>query len=73
MRSRKPTGEAAFGPPGAPGEPYYQMDWAAVPGAGEVYLPHLIRDWYARAWFDWYLKDDPDARRRLQNEDPLAA
>ncbi len=73
MRSRKPTGEAAFGPPGAPGEPYYQMDWAAVPGAGEVYLPHLIRDWYARAWFDWYLKDDPDARRRLQNEDPFGS
>ena len=70
-RFRKPTGDAAYGPPGAPGEPYYQLDWANVPGAGPVYLPHLIRDWYARAWFDWYLKDDADARRRLQNDDPF--
>jgi len=70
-RFRKPTGDAAYGPPGAPTEPYYQLDWADVPGAGPVYLPHLIRDWYARAWFDWYLKDDADARRRLQNDDPF--
>ena len=71
IRNRKPTGEAAFAPPGAPGEAYYQMDWATVPDAGEVYLPHLIRDWYARAWFDWYLKGDEAAHQRLQTEDPF--
>ena len=73
VRVRKATGAAAFELPPSPGESYYQMDWAAVPGAGEVYLPHLVRDWYARAWFDWYLKDDQDAHRRLQNDDPFGA
>ena len=70
-RNRKPTGKAAFGPPGAPGERYTQLGWAVVGGAGEVYLPHLIRDWYARAWFDWRLKGDRDARERLGKPDPF--
>ena len=70
-RNRKPTGKAAFGPPGAPGERYTQLGWAAVGAAGEVYLPHLIRDWYARAWFDWRLKGDQDARERLGKPDPF--
>ena len=72
-RSRKPTGAAAFGPPGAPGESYAELGWAAVATGEEVYLPHVIRDWYARAWFDWYLKGDRDARRRLLAGDPFGA
>ena len=72
-RNRKPTGKRAFGPPGAPGERYTQLGWGAVGDAGEVYLPHLIRDWYARAWFDWHLKGDRDARERLANPDPFGS
>ena len=73
VRLRKATGAAAFELPAPSGEPYYQMDWAEVPGAGEVYLPHLVRDWYTRAWFDWYLKDDQEARSRLQGDGPFGA
>ena len=72
-RTRKPTGERALGPPGAPGEHYTQLGWATVGDAGEVYLPHVIRDWYARAWFDWYLKGDEAARGRLREPDPFGA
>ena len=71
-RTRKPTGAQAFGPPPAePGEPYTQLGWATAGEAGEVYLPHVIRDWYAKAWFDWYLKGDRAARERLRSPDPF--
>ena len=71
-RTRKPTGERAFAPPSAePGERYTQLGWAAAGEAGEVYLPHVIRDWYARAWFDWHLKGDAAARERLRDPDPF--
>ena len=73
QRVRKPVGENAFRSPPEPTEPYYMLDWADVPGVGEVYLPHLIRDWHARAWFDWYLKGDEAARQRLQNDDPFGS
>ena len=74
VRVRKATGEAAYGPPGSgEQEAYYQMNWAEAPEVGEVYLPHLVRDWYARNWFDWYLKDDAAARQRLQEEDPFGS
>ncbi len=72
-RTRKPVGERAFGPPGEAGERYTQLGWAAVGDTGEVYLPHLIRDWYARAWFDWHLKGDRNARERLRSPDPFGA
>ena len=73
-RARKPTGAAAFGPPGAePGERYAQLGWAGVGEAGEAYLPHVIRDWYAKAWFDWLLKGDGESRERLRNPDPFGA
>ena len=72
-RSRKPTGAAAFGPPGEAGESYTELGWAATATGEEVYLPHVIRDWYARAWFDWYLKGDQDAHRRLLAGDPFGA
>ena len=71
MRRRKATGEAALELSPPPGESYYQLDWVETGDGVPVYLPHLIRDWYARAWFDWYLKDDQEARRRLQNDDPF--
>ena len=74
VRVRKATGEDAYGPPGSgEREAYYQLNWAEAPAVGEVYLPHLIRDWYARNWFDWYLKDDAAARRRLREEDPFGS
>ena len=74
QRVRKPTGETAFGPPqlGA-ADPFNLLDWAQLGDGSEAYMPHLIRDWYARAWFDWYLKDDEDAHRRLQNADPFGS
>ena len=73
-RTRKPTGERAFGPPPAePGEPYTQLGWTSAGEAGEVYLPHVIRDWYAKAWFDRHLKGDGDARERLRESDPFGA
>ena len=72
-RTRKPTGADAFGgpPPTEPGERYTQLGWAEVGEAGEVYLPHAIRDWYAKAWFDWRLKGDEGSRERLRNPDPF--
>ena len=71
-RTRKPTGAQAFGPPSAePGEPYTQLGWTTAGEAGEVYLPHVIRDWYAKSWFDWYLKGEREAHERLRNPDPF--
>ena len=73
-RTRKPTGAGAFGPPSPePGEPYTQLGWASVSGVGEVYLPHVVRDWYAKTWFDWHLKEDAAARGRLRSPDPFGA
>ena len=53
--------------------PYTQLGWAEIEGAGAVDLPHLIRDWYARTWFDWHLKGDGRARQRLRAGDPFGA
>ena len=71
-RTRKPTGPRAFGPP-EPGERYTQLGWTSAGDAGEVYLPHVVRDWYAKSWFDWHLKEDREARARLRNPDPFGA
>ena len=70
---RKPTGAEAFQPQPPRGEEYALLDWAELGDGSVVYLPHLIRDWYARAWFDWYLKGDEAARQRLQSPDPFGA
>lgn len=71
-RVRKPTGEAAYGPPGsAPAETYALLGWAELGDGGAAYMPHLIRDWHARAWFDWHLKGDQAARARLLAGDPF--
>ena len=72
-RRRKPEGQRAFELPPTPGAAYAQLGWIEIAGAGEVYLPHVARDWHARAWFDWHLKEDPEARRRLRNPDPFGA
>ena len=53
------------------GAPYDPLDWAEAGEAGAVYMPHLIRDWYARAVFDHYLKGDGEARARLKSPDPF--
>ena len=71
QRNRKPTGEAAFKNEYIAGERYTLLGWARLGDGSEAYMPHVIRDWYARAWFDWYLKDDEDAHRRLKNDDPF--
>lgn len=73
VRPRKPTGAAALDPSAATGPPetYNLLDWTTLADGTPVYMPHLIRDWYARAWFDWYLKDDQDAHARLLNPDPF--
>ena len=75
VRSRKPTGAAALDPSAATGPPetYNLLDWTTLADGTPVYMPHLIRDWYARAWFDWYLKDDQDAHDRLLNPDPFGS
>ncbi len=75
---RKPTGQASltssmFGPPGAAGESYTPLGWAALGDGTEAYMPHVIRDWYARIWFDWYLKGDEDAHSLLKGDDPFGA
>lgn len=78
-RRRKPTGADALDPASEPGEPYQQLGWGPVDGPGdaggnaEAYLPHLVRDWYARAWFDWHLKGDEEAQRRLAGDDPFGS
>ena len=72
-RTRKPTGAAAYAPNPPPGERYQQLDWATLADGGEVYLPHVVRDWYALAWFDWQLKDDGAALARLASGDPFGA
>lgn len=70
-RTRKPTGVAAFAASPEPGGPYTQLGWAKIRDSGQAYLPHVIRDWYARVWFDRYLKDESSARERLRGADPF--
>ena len=67
---RKAVGDE-IGDPNFSGAPYDRLDWAEAGDAGGVYLPHLVRDWYARAVFDQYLKGDREARGRLRGPDPF--
>ncbi len=71
MRRRKPTGTDALARSPAPGEPFDLLGWASAGASGEVYMPHVVRDWYLHAWFDWHLKDDEEARARLAGDDPF--
>ena len=70
-RTRKATGEAAFAPQPPVGERYDELGWAVYEDGQEAYLPHVVRDWYALAWFDWHLKGDAAARARLAADDPF--
>lgn len=72
-RTRKPTGAAAFEPNPPAGKSYDQLGWAVLENGDEVYLPHIVRDWYALAWFDWQLKGDSAARARIAGADPFGA
>ena len=53
------------------GAPYDRMDWVETDDAGSVFMPYVVRDWYARAVFDRYLKEDPAALERLKGADPF--
>ena len=70
-RTRKATGEAAFAPEPPVGERYDELGWVKLADGREAYLPHVVRDWYALAWFDWHLKGDDAARLRLAADDPF--
>lgn len=70
-RTRKPTGVAALEASPAPGRPYTQLGWVKIGDSGQAYLPHVIRDWYAKAWFDRYLKDKSGVREGLRGADPF--
>ena len=48
---------------GAP-EPYQIMGWIKD-GGMDVYLPHLMRNYFLAHWFDWTLKGDEQARAAL--------
>ena len=72
-RTRKPTGAAAFEPNPPAGKSYDQLGWAVLEDGSEAYLPHVVRDWYALAWFDWQLKGDSAARARVASADPFGA
>jgi len=50
--------------PEAPIEEYEILGWVEEDGK-QVYMPHLMRNYYLSNWFDWTLKGDDDARARL--------
>lgn len=50
-------------PDGAP-EPYQVLGWIKD-GGMDVYLPHLMRNYFLAHWFDWTLKGDEQARAAL--------
>ena len=72
-RTRKATGEAAFAQKPPVGERYNELGWTVYEDGQQAYLPHVVRDWYALAWFDWHLKRDDAARARLGADDPFGA
>ena len=53
------------------GASYDRLDWVETEDAGSVFMPYVIRDWYARAVFDHYLKGDRAALDRLKGSDPF--
>ena len=72
-RTRKPTGDAAFKDQPPPGESYEALSWRTFADGSQAYLPHVVRDWYALAWFDWHLKGDSAAQSRIAGTDPFGA
>ena len=69
---RKPVG-GEIGDRDFSGEAYDLLGWRAADddAVGSVYMPYVIRDWYARAVFDHYLKGDAQALERLRGADPF--
>lgn len=47
--------------PGAPPEKYQALGWVSDDG-GDVFLPHQMRNYLVKAWFDWQLKGDDSQR-----------
>ena len=50
---------------------YDELGWTVYDDGQQAYLPHVVRDWYALAWFDWHLKGDDAARARLAAAAPF--
>ena len=65
---RKAVGQDVLNP-AFQGQPYTPLNWDDAAGA-PLYLPVFIRNYYTRNWFDFYLKDDAAAGRRV-TENPL--
>ncbi len=67
---RKPVG-GEIGDRDFSGEAYDLLGWREAEDGAMVYMPYVIRDWYARAVFDHYLKGDGQALERLQGSGPF--
>ena len=66
------TSEAALAQKPPVGERYDdQLGWTVYEDGQEAYLPDVVRDWYAVAWFDWHLKGEDAARACLVADDPF--
>ena len=52
-----------FSPDAVP-ETYEILGWINEDGR-DIYLPHLMRNYFMVNWFDWQLKGDESARVRL--------
>ena len=63
---RKLTANRLPPSPDAPIEEYEVLGWVEEDGQ-QVYMPHLMRNYYLANWFDWTLKGDNEARARLTN------
>ena len=50
--------------PDAKPKSYEILGWIKE-GGKDVYLPHLMRNYFVTNWFDWQLKDNEAARARL--------
>ena len=47
-------------------EKYNELGWLEANGK-QVYLPHVMRNYFIQAWFDWQLKGQQEQRARLIN------
>lgn len=62
---RKAVGENVLNPQFS-GELYQPLAWDTV-GDTNMYMPVFIRNYYTKNWFDYYLKEDDDALRFIEN------
>ncbi|MCX2792481.1 hypothetical protein [Vibrio sp. Sgm 5] len=63
-RNRKATGRDLF-TPNFMGESFSLLSWGQTEQGQWYYKPHVIRDYYYLNWFDYYLKKDPAAKKKL--------